>query len=201
MCLRILVSSANKTLIYFALKGTSMLRSFSTVRLLVAHHAHIIKTVKIWQSLHVCLVFNQLFCSSMKKSNMRIRFRDSLTIKLKHKSQHSVSSWMLRPKVELHVPDEPLWFWKPSSMRHELRVVFLWPDIEVMLLCFFGNWRIVMSIEDGFWDVDVFPPSLSSVHECLSFIKSHEFFVRIPVMFATSYRSSMKTGNPQKRVS
>ena len=43
-----------------------------TVGLLVTHHGDIVKTVKVWESLHVRLVFYQLLSASVKQSNVGI---------------------------------------------------------------------------------------------------------------------------------
>ena len=50
------------------------------VALLIAHHAHIVQTVKVRQSLHVGLVFNQLLCASVQQPDVGV----SLGHRLKH---------------------------------------------------------------------------------------------------------------------
>ena len=88
----------------------------SPVALFIAHHAHIVQTVKVWQSLHVGLVFNQLLCASVQQPDVGVslshrlkhnpvtlspslQFSSHLSVKLEHKPQHTVSSGVLGTKV------------------------------------------------------------------------------------------------------
>merc|ERR550534_2937446 len=78
------------------------------VALLIAHHAHIVQTVKVRQSLHVGLVFNQLLCASVQQPDVRVSLGHRLSVKLEHEPQYTMSSGVLGTKVKLHVPDKLL---------------------------------------------------------------------------------------------
>ena len=93
---------------------------------------------------------------------------------------------MLGSKVELHVANKPLWLGHSSSMRQQLGVVLLWPNVEVTLLLLLSQRGVVMSLQDGVRDVDILPSGLGGVHQGLALVQPHELLVRIPMMLATS---------------
>ena len=148
-------------------------------------YTYIVQSVKVRQSLHVCLVFNQLLSSSVQETNVRISLGHSLTIQLQHQSQHTMSSRVLGPEVELHVPHEPLRLRNSTSVRHQLRIVFLWRNVEIILSGLQGHGRVVMSLQDGLRDVGILPPGGGGVHDGLALVQSHVLLVRIPVVFTS----------------
>merc|ERR1719309_492142 len=61
-----------------------------TVGLLVAHHAHIVQSVEVGQSLHVRLVLDELLSPAVEQSNVRVSSRDGLSVQLEDQPQHPV---------------------------------------------------------------------------------------------------------------
>ena len=70
----------------------------------VGHHADIVQTVEIWQSLKICSVFDKFLCSAVEQSDMRICTNDFFTIELQDETKHTVGSRVLRSKVHSVVP-------------------------------------------------------------------------------------------------
>ncbi|WPK23943.1 hypothetical protein PUMCH_001193 [Australozyma saopauloensis] len=72
---------------------------------LVGHHGDVVQTVKVGQSLHVCLGFNQFLGTTMKQTNVRVRTDNLLTLQLQNQTQHTVCGWMLWTEVDGEVSD------------------------------------------------------------------------------------------------
>lgn len=73
--------------------------------LLVCHHGDIVQTVKVWQSLEIGLVLDQLFGSSVQQTDVRIGSDDFFTAELENQSQHTVGGRMLGSEVDSVVSD------------------------------------------------------------------------------------------------
>ena len=68
--------------------------------LLVGHHGDIVESVKVGQSLEICLVLDQLLGTSVEQTDVRIGSNDFFTVELENQTQHTVSSGMLRTEVD-----------------------------------------------------------------------------------------------------
>jgi len=69
------------------------------IRVLVAHHRHVIQPVHVRQRLQVGLVFGEFFRRPMQEPDVRIRALDDLSVELEHQPQHAVRSRVLGPEV------------------------------------------------------------------------------------------------------
>ena len=76
-----------------------------TVRVLVAHHRHVIEPIHVRQRLEVGLVLGEFFGAAMQEPDVRIRPLDYLAVELEHESQHAVRRGMLRAEVHRVVAD------------------------------------------------------------------------------------------------
>jgi hypothetical protein len=68
--------------------------------LLVGHHGDIVESIKVRQSLEICLVLDQLLGTSVQQTDVRIGSDDLFTIELENQTQHAVSSGMLGTEVD-----------------------------------------------------------------------------------------------------
>jgi hypothetical protein len=68
--------------------------------LLVGHHRDVIKSIKVRQSLEICLVLDQLLSTSVQQTDVGVGSDDLFTIELENQTQHAVGSGMLRTKVD-----------------------------------------------------------------------------------------------------
>lgn len=73
--------------------------------LLVCHHGDIVQTVKVWQSLEIGLVLDQLFGSSVEQTDVGISSDNFFTAELENQSQHTVGGGMLGSEVDSVVSD------------------------------------------------------------------------------------------------
>ena len=70
------------------------------IRMLVAHHRHIVQAIHIRQRLNIGFVLSQFFSGAMQQANMRVSALNHFTVQLQHQAQHPVRRWMLRTKVQ-----------------------------------------------------------------------------------------------------
>merc|ERR1712110_1216999 len=62
------------------------------IGLLIAHHGHIVKSIKVGESLQICLVLYKLLSASVKKANVGVSSCHCLTIQLKDQPEHTVAA-------------------------------------------------------------------------------------------------------------
>jgi len=70
-----------------------------TEALLVGHHRDVVQTVKVWQGLKVCLVLDELFCSTVQQSNVGVCANNLFSVELQNQSKDTVRCWMLWSEV------------------------------------------------------------------------------------------------------
>lgn len=63
-------------------------------------HGNIVETVKVRQRLRVVLVLDQLFRSTVQKTDVRVGTQDLLAVELEDETKHTVCGGMLRAKVD-----------------------------------------------------------------------------------------------------
>ena len=71
----------------------------------LVHWRHVVQPVEIWQVLEVGAAFHQLLGAAMKKADMRVAALDNLSVKLQHQPKHAMSSRVLRPEIDVEVPE------------------------------------------------------------------------------------------------
>ena len=69
------------------------------VRVLVAHHRHVVEPVHVRQRLDEGLVLGELFGGPVQQADVRIGALDHLAVELEHQAQHAVRRRMLRPEI------------------------------------------------------------------------------------------------------
>ena len=94
-----------------------------------------------------------------------------LSVELQHEPEHAVGGGVLGPEVELHVAHELLHLGQAARVRHQLRVVLVGRDVEVVLLGLGGDGRVVVRVEDRLGDVHVLPPRGGAVHQRLALVQ------------------------------
>ena len=75
------------------------------VRVLVAHHRHVVEPVHVRQRLQVRPVLGELLGRAVQEADVRVGALDDLAVELQHEPQHAVRRRMLRPKVHRVVAD------------------------------------------------------------------------------------------------
>ena len=70
------------------------------IRMLIAHHRHIVEPVHIGQSLNIGFTFSQFFGCAVKQTNVRVSTLHHLAIKFKHQTQNTMGCGVLWPKVQ-----------------------------------------------------------------------------------------------------
>ena len=70
------------------------------VRVLIAHHRHIVQPVHIRQRLDVGLGFGQLFGRAVQQTDVRVGTLDHLAVELQHQTQHTVRSRVLGSEIQ-----------------------------------------------------------------------------------------------------
>ena len=73
--------------------------------LLVCHHGDVIQTVEVGKGLQIGLVFDELLCTTVEETDVRVGANDLLSIELENQTQHAVGSGMLGTEVDSVVPD------------------------------------------------------------------------------------------------
>jgi hypothetical protein len=69
------------------------------VRVLVAHHRHVVEPVHVRQRLDPRLLLGELLGRAMQQADMRVGALDHFAVELEHQAQHTMRRRMLRPKV------------------------------------------------------------------------------------------------------
>ena len=73
--------------------------------LLVGHHRNVVQTIEVRQGLHIGLVLDQLLSTTVKQTDVGIGANDLLAVEFQNQTKHTVSSRMLRTKVDCVVTD------------------------------------------------------------------------------------------------
>ena len=76
-----------------------------TPGMFLVHRGHIIQPVEIGQVLQIGAAFHQLFGATVQQTDMRIAAFHNLAVQLQHKTKNSMRRRMLRPEVQVEVPD------------------------------------------------------------------------------------------------
>ncbi len=71
--------------------------------MLLIHRRDVIEPVEVRNRLQIGLLFDQLFSTAMKQTNVRIDALDHLAVKLQHEAQHAVRRRMLRSEVDSEI--------------------------------------------------------------------------------------------------
>jgi hypothetical protein len=72
--------------------------------LLVGHHADVVETIKVRESLQIRAILNELLGAAMQQANMGIGSHNLFAIEFQNQPQHAVGSGMLRPEIDCVVP-------------------------------------------------------------------------------------------------
>ena len=75
------------------------------VRVLVAHHRHVIEPIHVRQRLQIGPRLRELFGRAVQQADVRIGALDHLAVELEHEAQHAVSRRVLRPKIHRVIAD------------------------------------------------------------------------------------------------
>ena len=75
------------------------------VRVLVAHHRHVVQAVHVRHRLQERAGLGELLGRAVQQPDVRIRALDHLAIELEYKAQHAVGRRMLRPEIQRVVLD------------------------------------------------------------------------------------------------
>ena len=85
------------------------------VRVLVAHHRHVVEPVHVRQRLEVRPVLGELLGRAVQQADVRVRALDHLAVELEHEPQHAVRRRVLRPKVHRVVADFSHGLWASAN--------------------------------------------------------------------------------------
>ena len=69
------------------------------VRVLVAHHGHVVQPVHVRQRLQIRPGLGELLGGPVQEADVRVGALDDLAVELQHQPQHAVRGRMLRAKV------------------------------------------------------------------------------------------------------
>ena len=75
------------------------------IGVLVGHHGDVVEPVHIGQRLNVSAALGELLGGPVQQADMRVSALDDLAVEFEHKTQHAVSSRVLRPEIECVVLD------------------------------------------------------------------------------------------------
>ena len=70
------------------------------IRVLIAHHGHIVQTVHVWQRLDERLMLSQLLSRAVQQADVRISTLNNLTIQFQNQAQHTVRRRVLGSKIQ-----------------------------------------------------------------------------------------------------
>ena len=66
------------------------------IRMLVAHHGHIVEAVHVGQGLQIGFALGQFFSGPVQQADVRVGTLHHFAIELQDEAQHTVRRWMLR---------------------------------------------------------------------------------------------------------
>jgi hypothetical protein len=75
------------------------------VRVLVAHHRHVVEAVHVRHALEVRARLGELLGGAMQEADVRVGALDHLAVELEHEAQHAVGRRVLRPEIHRVVAD------------------------------------------------------------------------------------------------
>jgi hypothetical protein len=70
------------------------------VRMLVAHHRHVVEAVHVRHRLQVRARFSELFGRAVQQADVRVGALDDFAVELEHQAQHAVRGRVLRAEVQ-----------------------------------------------------------------------------------------------------
>ena len=73
--------------------------------MLLVHRRHVVEPVEIGQVLQVGAALHQLLGAAVQQPDMRVAALDDLAVELEHQPQNAMRRRMLRPEVDVEVPD------------------------------------------------------------------------------------------------
>ncbi len=73
--------------------------------MLLVHRRHVVEPVEIGQVLQVGAALHQLLGAAVQEPDMRVAALDDLAVEFEHQPQHAVRRRMLRPEIDVEVPD------------------------------------------------------------------------------------------------
>ena len=76
------------------------------VAVVVKHTGKVVHAARVGHELLVEPIFPHLFVAAVTVANDRVGLDDEFTVQVQHNPQHTVSAWVLRPKVQgVHILD------------------------------------------------------------------------------------------------
>ena len=73
--------------------------------MLLVHRRHVVEPVEIRQVLQVGAALHQLLGAAVQQADVRVAALDDLAVELEHQPQNAMRRRVLRPEVDVEVPD------------------------------------------------------------------------------------------------